>query len=109
MITIFITAATISVACLGAIEEHFGDLLSRVVIIQMDLLPNEVKIGPGALYLSEIETRTFIHSLIHVRQMEAIASLQVLEAHALGHHWVELQAMKAWRGFYFRYGPVCDW
>lgn len=109
MIATLVVAATISVSCISAIEEHFGDLLSRVVVIRMDLLPNEVKIGPGAIYLSEIETRNFIHALIHVRQMETIASLQVLEAHELGHHWIELQAVKAWRGFYFHYGPACDW
>lgn len=102
-------ALTFSAPCLDAIEEHFGEILDNVAIVRMDLLPGEIKIGPGIIYLSKIETRTFIHALIHMKQMEAVPSLEVLEAHALGHHWLELQAMKAWRGFYFRYGPVCDW
>lgn len=107
-VSIFAISLTFSLSCLNEIEEHFGDLLSRVVIVQMSLPPNEVKIGPGIIYLSKVDTRTLIHALIHVRQMEAYPSLDVLEAHELEHHWLELQAIKAWRGFYFRYGPVCD-
>lgn len=109
MIAAFVATVTISAACFGAIEEHFGGLLVGVVVVRMDLPSNEVKIGPGIIYLSEIETRTFIHSLIHAWQMKTHSNLEVLEAHSLGHHWLELQAIKAWRGFYFRYGPECDW
>lgn len=109
MISALVVAAMFSVSCLDAIEQHFGNILEDVVVVQMELALNEIKIGPGIIYLSDIETRNFIHALIHAKQMQIYPTLEVLEAHILGHHWLELQALKAWRGFYFRYGPVCDW
>ncbi len=44
-------ATVFSASCLGAIEQHFGHILDRVVVVQMDLQDSEIKIGPGIIYL----------------------------------------------------------